>query len=98
ALTSGTIFENTKYSLDIWFKVLWTILTAKKGISSLQLRRMYFEETTSMRTAWYMAHRLRAAMHDPDFKQLMGIVEVDETYIGGKQENRHKKEREKYSG
>jgi transposase-like protein len=98
SLTAGTIFENTKYPLDIWFKVLWTILTAKKGVSSLQLRRMYFEETTSMRTAWYMAHRLRAAMYDEEFKQLMGIVEIDETYIGGKQANRHWKDRQKYSG
>jgi hypothetical protein len=98
SLTAGTIFENTKYPLDIWFKVLWTILTAKKGVSSLQLRRMYFEETTSLRTAWYMAHRLRAAMYDEDFKQLMGIVEIDEAYIGGKQSNRHAKDREKYRG
>jgi transposase-like protein len=59
---------------------------------------MYFEETTSMRTAWYMAHRLRAAMYDEEFKQLMGIVEIDETYIGGKQENRHAKDRKKYGG
>jgi transposase-like protein len=50
---------------------------------------MYFDETTSMRTAWYMSHRLRAAMHDPEFKQLMGIVEVDETGIDGKDKNRH---------
>jgi hypothetical protein len=98
SLTAGTVFENTKYPLDIWFKVLWTILTAKKGISSLQLRRMYFEETTSLRTAWYMAHRLRAAMYDEDFQQLMGIVEIDEAYIGGKQSNRHAKDREKYRG
>jgi transposase-like protein len=42
--------------------------------------------------------RLRAAMHDPDFKQLMGIVEIDEAHLGGKQENRHWKERQKYSG
>ncbi|MGH7842501.1 MAG: IS1595 family transposase, partial [Candidatus Binataceae bacterium] len=45
-----------------------------------------------------MCMRLRAAMHDPGFRHLMGIVEIDEAYIGGKQENRHWKERQKYSG
>lgn len=78
SLTVGTIFENTKYLLTTWFKVLWAILQSKKGISSLQLRRMYFEETTSLRTALYMSHRLRAAMYEEDFRQLMrGIIHTN---------------------
>jgi transposase-like protein len=85
----GTVFENTNIPLVTWFKVLYTMLQSKKGISSRQLRRMFFGETSSLHTAWYIGHRLRAGMRDAEFRQLMGIVEVDETAIGGKDKNRH---------
>jgi transposase-like protein/IS1 family transposase len=87
----GTIFENTKIDLPTWFKVIHWMLVSKKGISALQVHRMI--GTGSYRTAWYMCHRIRAAMQDKDFHQLMGIVEIDETFMGGKTRNRHKDKR-----
>ena len=84
----GTIFEDTKVPLRKWFWVLFLLLTSKKGISALHIHRII--ETGSYRTAFFILHRLRAGLSDPEFRQLMGIVEVDETGIGGKAVWRHK--------
>jgi ISXO2-like transposase domain/Transposase zinc-ribbon domain len=96
SIISGTVFENTKYPLRTWFEVVWQMLNSKKGVSALQIQRQI--GAASYQTAWYMCHRLRAAMHDPEFRQLMGIVEVDETYIGGKNANRPLNKRFKLKG
>ena len=81
----GTIFENTNIGLCKWFKVIYLLLASKKVISSLQiLRIMGFG---SYCTALYMTHRVRAAFADPEFRKLMGTVEVDETVISGKNKN-----------
>lgn len=96
SVTAGTIFENKKYPLRVWFHVAALILNAKKGISALQLKRDVFDDdypTASYETVWYMAHRLRAAMGNQDFRHLVGQVEVDEIYQGGRPENTHRSKR-----
>ncbi|HXS06180.1 MAG TPA: IS1595 family transposase [Rhizomicrobium sp.] len=84
---TGTIFENTNKDLRDWFRVIHLMLTGKKGISALQVQRQL--GFGSYRTAWYMCHRVRAGLANEEFRKLMGIVEVDETYIGGDDGNRH---------
>jgi hypothetical protein len=84
---AGTIFENTNKPLRDWFQVTHKMLTSKKGISALQIHReMGFG---SYKTAWYMCHRIRTALIQRDMDKLGGIVEVDESFIGGKAINKH---------
>jgi len=96
----GTVFENTNYPLPIWFEVIYLICQSKKGMSALQVQRMLAENgmKTAYKTAFYMCHRVRAMLTTDDFPKLMGIVEVDETFIGGKNANRHRNKRVKGTG
>jgi hypothetical protein len=92
----GTVFENTNKPLGDWFRVIHFMLTSKKGVSALQVYRVM--GFGSYKTAWYMCHRIRAGLRDREFHKLMGIVEADETFIGGKAKNRHKDKRGKGDG
>ncbi|MEW6544532.1 MAG: IS1595 family transposase [Nitrospirota bacterium] len=98
SVITKTVFENTNYPLRTWFQVIYLMTQSKKGISALQIHRQI--GSGDYRTAWYMCHRIRAAMKDADFSKLLGVVEVDETFIGGKDKNRHwhKKQRNDKTG
>ena len=80
--TSGTIFHDSHLPLQKWFMAIALMIDAKKGMSALQLQRHL---GVNYRTAWYLAHRIREAMDEPEGLKLTGTVEIDETYIGGKQ-------------
>jgi transposase-like protein len=81
SVTSGTIFHDSHLPLWKWFIAIYMMTEAKKGMSACQMQRTL---DVSYRTAWYLCHRIRAAMKEVGAELLKGIVEVDETYGGGK--------------
>lgn len=82
-VTVGTIFEGSHIPLSKWLVAFYLFASSKKSLSALQLQRQL--KLGSYRTAWHMAHRIRHAMqNDPNPTKLSGIIEADETYIGGK--------------
>ncbi len=99
SVISDTIFENTKKPLLIWFKVAYLMLVAKKGRSALEIHRTIYGDpfTADYHTTWYMCTRLRAAMRNKEWGKLMGVVEIDEVYLGGKERNKHRGERGKWA-
>ncbi len=88
-VTVGTIFEDSHIPLHKWLLAFYLLCSSKKGMSALQLQRML---KVSYKTAWFMCHRIRWAMAEPAFiEKLSGVVEADETYVGGKARNRKKR-------
>ena len=79
-VTVGTIFENSKVKLSTCLAAIYILTGHKKGISSLQLSR---DLGVTQKTAWFINHRVRLILGDPDPEPLNRIVEVDETYVGG---------------
>lgn len=86
---SGTIFNKTRVPLQKWFLAIGLVINAKKSLSSCQLAR---DLDLTQQTAWYMQHRIRAAMTEDQADLLQGIVEADETYVGGKPRRTNKKD------
>src|SRR2546425_3956778 len=91
----GTIFEDSPLGLEKWLPALWMLVNDKNGVSSYEVHRAL---GITQKSAWFMLHRLRLALHAETFTKMKGRVEVDETYIGGSARHMHKDRIKKLKG
>lgn len=101
SVTAGTALHRTKQPLSMWFHAAWLVATMKPGISAVQFQRQL--GLSRLETAWTMLHKLRAALYAPERQQLTTVchepghgrhwIEVDETYVGGKEEGKERRGR-----
>lgn len=93
SVVKGTIFEKSHIPLATWMGAVYLLSAHKKGISSCQLAR---DLGCTQKTAWFILHRIRHIMGDPDPEPLTNIVEADETYVGGKFQNMNRGRRKQW--
>jgi transposase-like protein len=90
SVLTGTVMHGTKAKVRMWVLVIFEMCLSKNGVSAAEISRKY---GVCQRTAWFMCHRIRAAMDDTSESLLHGVVMADETYFGGSVSNRHAKDR-----
>jgi len=90
-----SLFEDSPLGLDKWLVALWMLCNCKNGVSSHEIAR---ELGIAQKSAWHLLHRLRVALQMPEGDKLGGVVEMDETFVGGKISNMHKSKREVMGG